>query len=206
MKALLILLPLLGILISCSNIRSKQLVGAEPVNLTELKEKGLNIVGHWVDAEGDIGVISVIDAKKGIVQYGPKKDDGSESIKMWLRQTGDYYFANFEASKKGERAWLLLGGNENQIFAWEPDRDAIRKLIAEGKIKGVNDPERKKEDGPQKLGTPEPGGVIDDPKGEWVTKMMTGEFGVIFEWREPRVLSRLLNPTDKAPESEPEAP
>lgn len=197
MKSLFYLLPLLGFFVSCSNIRSKQLVGAEPVNLAGLKEKGWDIAGRWTDSDGNTVEITVIDAKKGVVQYAPLKQGDSAPTQWMLRQSGDYYFANIWDEKSKESRWLMLGGNGNQIFAWEADREAFRKLIAEGKIKGANDPEPKA-DAPPRKHKQAPGAVIDDPKGEWVNKMIAGEFGVLVDWRHPRVLTRAATKAGEA--------
>ena len=187
---------LLFLFVSCSNIRSKQLVGAEAVDLSELVGDGLNIEGKWMNSDGEISVITFINKKKGEVLFGAFQpaEDGEKPTKLFIRNSGDSYFVNFPKDEKGERGWMRIGGNNNQIFLWEPDREAFRKLIAAGKIKGVNDVKKEPKVGITEL---PPGAVIDDPKGEWVKKIIAGEFGVLFEWQQPIVFTR-VRPAEKA--------
>ncbi|MDA0768152.1 MAG: hypothetical protein O3A87_11145 [Verrucomicrobia bacterium] len=80
----------------------------------------------------------------------------------------------------------------NELIVWEPDMKLFRKLIAEGTIKGTNEPETRVDDGGKEVRNPTPGAVIDDPEGEWVKKMVAGEFGVLMAWRHPHVLGRVV--------------
>ncbi len=193
MKALLILLPLLVCIISCSNIRSKQLVGAEPVDLTT-EEGEADISGEWVDNEGEgIGRIKVTNAKKGEILFTPAKkkdEEQEEASKILIRSSEDYVFLNYEPDENGERQWYLLGGGENELLIWTPNNDAFRKLITDGKIKGKNDPTTEKDAQGNDVQKKNAGAVIDDPKGEWVEKLVAGEFGVPFDWKSPTVLRK----------------
>ena len=66
------------------------------------------------------------------------------------------------------------------------------KLIDEGKIKGTNDPETTMDAEGKEVKNNNPGAVIDDPEGEWVRKMVAGEFGVLMDWKHPHVLRRVV--------------
>ncbi len=73
MKALLFLLPLLVCIVSCSSIRSKQLVGAEPVDFTA--NDANDISGEWVNNEGEVfGSLKVTNAKNGEILFTPTKN------------------------------------------------------------------------------------------------------------------------------------
>ncbi len=201
MKALILFLPVMFVLVSCGSVRCKQLIGKEPVDLSG--EGGRDLNGEWDDGDGGVGGrIKVINAAKGEILWFEPKQEGQKQekpIKMFIRSTGDYTFLNVEPDENGERRWWLLGGDENVIILWMPDAEAFRKLIAEGKIKGKNDPEPKpkqsngsdgKKDEVPYFPADQPGAVIDDPKGEWVEKLVEGEFGVPFHWKEPLILRK----------------
>ncbi|MCP5538122.1 MAG: hypothetical protein H7A51_18060 [Akkermansiaceae bacterium] len=193
MKTLILLLPVLvAITTSCSNIRSKQLVGAEPVDLTAVGAQ--DISGEWINKDGEvIGRIEVTNATKGEILFTPAKKEGEEqgeAAKISIRSSNDYVFLNYEPDEKGERRWYLLGGGNNEFLIWSPDNDAFRKLIADGKIKGRNDPDTKKDAQGNEVEKQNAGAVIDDPQGEWVEKLAAGGFGVPFDWKNPMVLRK----------------
>jgi hypothetical protein len=199
MKALLLLLPMVLVLAGCVNVRTKQLLGAESVDLSlpEESEGFSEIVGEWVDVDGVVALITVLDAEEGEVLYAPQTGD-DDPTKVKLRRTDDYAFANFEMNEKGERTWMLMGADSdmNEIYLWTPDSKLFRKLIEEGKIKGTNDPKTKLDEEGKEVNVQNPGAVIDDPEGTWVAQMIAGELGVLVDWRHPRVLRRVLKEGD----------
>lgn len=196
MKALVFLLPLLLTLGACSNIRSKQPVGAEPIDLSQsIGEVQLaSIAGEWVRHDGERSLVTIIDPKEGRIRYSSLEEDSEEEepVDLQLRRSGNHLFLNFEPDEDGERVWLLLKvqGDLNELLYWEPDRDCFRQLIAEGKIPGTNDPSTTTNEAGEEVEAKNPGAVINDPGGAWVEKMVAGEFGVLFDWMNPTVLRR----------------
>ena len=82
------------------------------------------------------------------------------------------------------------------------DAEGVVALITvvngkEGEIKGTNDPET--EIGPEgeEVTKQNPGAVIDDSEGLWVQKMIAGEFGVLVDWKNPKVLRRVVKPGEE---------
>ena len=204
MKALLLLaFPVFLLVTSCTAVRSKQLVGKTKVDLSqEDGEASLSaIAGEWVNIEGDVTPFVVTNAKEGQVRCGPVDDD--DSFTMTLRKSGEHIFANFPPDEKGERVWLLMKarGETEELIFWAPDVAIFRDLIAKGKIKGTNDPESKKDKNGKERKNQSPGAVIDDPGGEWVEKVVAGEFGVVFNWQDPLVLRKKVAGKD-SPDSE----
>ena len=77
-----------------------------------------------------------------------------------------------------------------ELILWEPDRAKFRKLIVEKKIKGTNDPLEKRDEQGQPTAWIAPGALIDDPSGAWIHAMLTGEHGVLVDWKKPMVLRK----------------
>ena len=198
MKALW-LLPVILVLIGCVNVRTKHLLGAEPVDLSlpDESEEFSGIAGEWVDADGLVARVTVIDAEEGEILYAPQAE-GDDPKKVTLRRTDDFAFANFETDEKGERIWMLAGTNSdmNEVYLWTPDSKRFRKLIAEGKIRGTNDPETKIDEEGKEEDVQNPGAVIDDPEGKWIARMIAGEFGVLVDWKHPLVFRRVVTETE----------
>lgn len=185
----LLLLPLLA---ACSNIRSKQPVGQNPVDLSapadEIAWPG--IAGDWLNAEGKITKVKILDAGKGRVEFrGSGKDDEPQTV--LLRRKGDAFFVNF-ADDEGVYHWMMFKPNDDlsELVFWDPDRDKFRALIASGKIKGVNDPAEKKDATGKPVKNYTPGAVIDDASGAWVADMVAGKHGVLMDWKNPVVLRK----------------
>ena len=101
---------------------------------------------------------------ESVIVVAPQTGD-DDPTKVKLRRTDDYAFANFEMNEKGERTWMLMGADSdmNEIYLWTPDSKLFRKLIAEGKIKGTNDPKTKLDEEGKEVNVQNPGAVIDDP-------------------------------------------
>lgn len=131
MKALILLFPVFCLLVGCSSIRSKQLVGKEPVDLSgsigEVELSG--IAGEWVDADGELSSVTVTHAKEGEILYASLNDDDEEPMKLQLRVSEDHVFVNFPADDAGERMWRLMkvNGEMNQILVWEPETERAGK-------------------------------------------------------------------------------
>ena len=109
-------------------------------------------------------------------------------IKARIRMTEDHIFVNLNPEAAGEWPWMLMGvSGMDQILLWAPDRELFRKLIAEGKIKGTNDPDTEINSAGEEVKKKNPGAVIDDPEGLCVKQMIEGQFGVIVNGRSPMV-------------------
>ncbi len=195
MKVLfLIALPIFLLVSGCSSVRSKQLVGKTKVDLTQsIGEVPLALIaGEWLDLDGDVISVIVTNAKEGELHCETVDNDDDDPAKLTLRKSGDHVFVNYPPDEDGERDWFLMKiqGEMKGILLRRPDTAIFRELIAKGKIKGVNDPESKKDEDGNEFKNRRPGAVIDDPSGEWVEKMIAGEFGVVFDWQNPTVLRK----------------
>ncbi|BDS06145.1 hypothetical protein NT6N_11850 [Oceaniferula spumae] len=193
-KCLPCLILLLPILAACSNVRSKQPVGKNPVNLSVQADQiaWQSIAGDWVNADGEVTQVKIVDGKKGLVHFqGAGEDDQPQPVTF--RQTGDTFFLNFtDQEGVGEYHWMMLKANNEmtELIFWDPDTEKFRELIAEKKIKGVNDPLEKRNEQGQLVKHYTPGALIDDPTGSWVTDMIAGKFGVLVDWKNPTVLRK----------------
>lgn len=197
MKTLLFLSFLALCAASCSGVRSKQLVGAKPVDITP-EDGGPGLEGEWVDKEGKvIGSVKVTDARNGEILFMPRKEEGKkqgEDVKLRIRCTGDDVFLNSGPDGDGEFHWYLMKHEAGQLIFWEPDNAAFRKLVAGGRIRGKNDPEYRKGPDGGRIRQMNPGTVVDDPEGAWVGKMVAGEFGMVYDWKNPIVLRLKAKP------------
>ena len=190
MRNLILFTLLLPLLVACSNIRSKQPVGKEPIDLST-QANGVawqNIVGHWLNAEGETTQITIVNANKGVLHC---QSEDEEVQPVTIRQVGGAYFLNVR-NEEGEYHWMQFEVNDEmtELILWEPDRAKFRKLIVEKKIKGTNDPLEKRDEQGQPTAWIAPGALIDDPSGAWIHAMLTGEHGVLVDWKKPMVLRK----------------
>jgi len=183
---------ILPLFVACSNVRSKQPVGKVPIDFSVQADQiaWQSIAGDWLNADGEVTQIKIVDAKKGLLQFKSADGDG-EPQSVTFRQTGDTFFLNI-SSDNGEYHWMQLKGNDEmtELVLWEPDTEKFRKLITEKKIKGINDPLEKRNEQGQKIKNYTSGALIDDPSGTWITEMIAGKHGVMVDWKNPIVLRK----------------
>jgi hypothetical protein len=176
-KYLFPVLVLMMFISGCENVTSRYLVGQKPYAV-----KTAEWAGEWsTDCSGEETIrIEVLDKDKGIIRVTQvKTSPGStvESIDCYLREAGDWVFAN--AALKGEADFYpvrVKNVEGRQIIVWFPDPEKFKPLVFEKKAL------------PGELhGRDISLGLL---KPEHLELITSGRQGVLFKWDQPAVLIR----------------
>jgi hypothetical protein len=191
MKTIIGLLFISVIVITgCTSVTSVNQLGMQPVKLDPKKWEGL-----WIHKDGMPFYIKIKDSKKGILRIAyvehKKGDFQIYKFDAFVKQGEDSKFCNIlvkdivpkdeDELKDQEYAdsfyWMLIENKDNQIIIFLPDDDKIKKLIEDGKLKGV----KKKN------------ALILQGTSKEITKFVEShKNGELFHWKEPMVLRRAI--------------
>jgi hypothetical protein len=152
-KIILILAICLLTLIGCV-MESQEPVGEAPASINPQEWEGT-----WVSVEKKTNtlVMQVVDAPRGILlmkmgrwNEEKKKEEFSKDSEIYLRQSGDWLFANWKGARDITYTWGRIGNwalddGGRVIIFWLPDENEISGLIKEGKLPGCLVGEKGKE-------------------------------------------------------------
>jgi len=174
-----LVLTLLGLsLVGCNAVYTKQPVGETPKSLTTEVSQW---EGTWVLRSTAI-TVKVKDAAQGILSIGWVEKTPS-SLKqhmedVYLRDVGSSWsFASVkDEDKPGLYIWGRIKRQDQQIFLWGPNLGKFRELVKAGTLPGA----LQEED------------ILLGNLGAKELKIISSDTqGVLYEWAEPIVLTKL---------------
>ncbi|HYA41832.1 MAG TPA: hypothetical protein VEF34_11045 [Syntrophobacteraceae bacterium] len=159
-------------------VKSQYLVGEKP-HAVKIEEWAGIWAADCSDDNSDLIRIEVLDKDKGILRLTDvKAGAGSEPIDCYLREAGNWIFAN--AALKGETDFYPVRVKNldegRKIIAWHPDPEKFKSLVFDKKVLPG---ERHGHD--ISLGLLKP---------EHLEIIMSDKQGVLFKWDEPIILIR----------------
>jgi hypothetical protein len=155
----------------CSSVFTTQPIGETPWNIAANADAW---EGTWNHAEGAIRVV-VVDGSNGLIRIGWVEKSGKklkcESGVVYLREAGEWAFANFQGDEWDEKDRYLWGRIERKdrvALVWGPVVDKFRQLVAEGRLPGVTN-------------------VLSALSSNHLQLITSESEGFLFNWAEPMV-------------------
>jgi hypothetical protein len=123
----------------------------EPVGETPASINPQEWEGTWVSpgnkTDTDFMEMEVVDAPQGILLMKvsewdeKKKREVSETVVLYLRQSGDWLFANWKGVRDTPFAWVKIGNwatddGGRVIVSWLPGEKEVSRLIERGELPG----------------------------------------------------------------------
>lgn len=170
------LLALLLLAAGCSTVTILQPLGEDPVALPEEAW-----AGTWIHKDGAV-TVRVVNPAQGLLEVGWVEESGgrlaTESYTVQLRRSAGWTFGNLEAEEAGHYLWARVKKEGNQVIVWRPDPGQFKRLVEEGRLPGRV--------------TGDDDVVLQPLTAEQVELLTSGREGVLLEWDDPVVFTRLV--------------
>jgi hypothetical protein len=168
-----------GVLCGCSVIYTTQPVGDKPANIQSQQAEW---EGTWVHPDGAL-TVRVMDGSNGVLKVGWMDKDGdglkSETADLYLRQHGDWMFANLRPNDKDQTngyIWARIKKQDRLAILWGPDTAKFKQLVEDGKLPGTTN------------GSNVALGTLSSNQLDLITSDTNG---VLFDWDEPFILIKM---------------
>ncbi len=172
----------------CTSVKSRKLVGDQPVTLDP---KVWN--GAWTDDDEALLFLRVKDATNGVLEVAEPNISETEitleKFDVHIRKTGDWWWASFKEKDDDAYTFVRVSEPDQHLLAWSPDPAAFVARIKAGQLKGelLKDKEGK-----------ESGSVIlDELKPEHLRALESGEWRNGLPLDKPAMILRRLHPVPK---------
>ena len=178
----------LALIAGCTSVRSRKLVGDQPVTLDP---KVWN--GAWSDGDEALLFLRVKDATNGVLEVAvPEMTDTEitlEKFDIHIRKTGDWWWASFKEKDDDAYTFLRVSEPDKHLLAWSPDPVTFVERVKAGLLKGelLKDKEGK-----------ESGSVIlEELKPEHLRALESGEWRNGLKLDKPAMILRRFHPVPK---------
>src|SRR5262245_46897387 len=162
---------------SCSAVVSKHAVGEKPSRLEKEKWEG-----KWVHRDGDL-TIKVDDSERGLlsVRWTEKGEKSPQTARIELLESNGWMFGNVNNWKDEtmpEYVFARVRKEDRQITIWAPDLIQFKSLVTRGVLPGR---------------TRGSDVVLGDLKSSHLKLIVSGRYGLLFEWEDPLALVKVDN-------------